>query len=1452
MKRLWMGLLIALLLCVGVAALAEDTPAAPTISLAELTAGKDSPFSLARGDEEASWACAKLYAVAGEEETLVFAREDYIGSSGVTMSLPGYLVQPGNYVLRAWTSRSTYTQTPGSLIAEQTFEISEGNQLSAPTLVLDKTEALTGETITARFLDLPETGGQEELYVSLLCRESGSDASWETARETDWRPGMEAPSVTCQASFGSVTGVSEYPATRNYEYMAVACDRNLCYSRLSAVATVSVTALGALDAPAIVLPDAFLPGHDFEAAFVAENAESYRIRLEIRNAEYGYWDTVESQTSAATTATVSGQQLNGGAHARLRVTASATGYADSTASVEFDVQAGDRLAAPEVSAASESFYSTAPSRFRLSGADGADRVACEVYMAGQEDHPWQSDTVQANADGTFEINVGRMGSYTLRACACINGAWTEWSQPLAFTVGEAPRLPSPEVTVAQPVPVGSVLEVAVTPAEGAYYHNVTLVRQEGGQWNRVASGSVPPNGTTCTLASVDGLDAGHYRVEVTAYPKNDNEYRSSEATLVEFDVTGQRPAAPALSLPEGEKYIRQTVQIGVEGAYSLAACRYRLDGGAWSQTGTSSLYDGEYDWSADAPGPYELCLRGQTEGRWSEWSEPVAFELLSLGTLEVPTFSELPDSVPAESDFTVAVNPVPNADYYLYTLRPVSGPYRSGEDVRGGRRVTLTGVDFDYATPGDYTLTCTAYTARSYQLASASATITVVEAEKAVGPAVTLDAARYAVGDTAIATVSVPGAQGLRIKLGSNTVNRSEASDSYCVPLTLDKAGEAALSASVKLAGAWTDYGPETTLVVESQGALAAPVIALDEGYRGVEGETLRFHVDVDGNAESCSVNVSRSIQQGGYMVVGAAQPVAGSPGDYVLDGLNLLEGSYRISAESVAYGREAAAGTLNFTILAADPATRPQVTLREATGEASATFVVSAPGASRVRMRADFDTDPSDLRFYGGYGESGSSDELPILATQAVWRVTNGEAEIDCPIRGNTLYYRFSAQVNGEWGAWSAPIAVEGSSSGDAPSPDLPEPELTLSATAVRAGDALTLQVAPMAQAARGWLSVAQLPRNRMTPPAPPSSGSGSLPDVEDLSQGATLSVDTSALAAGVYQLTLSASASGWSGSSATVYFEVTEGPDEAANRPTLTVEADRTEAAVGQAVRFTLTASGAITQISQLSSSKVGFDGNSYGVPADSYSAPGFAGTDVPDNVYSTSETYDRQGRFAAIFRVQVEGVWSAYSEPIFITVRGEGETEQVFPPLDFSLSETAVEAGQPITARWQALEGAQSYRVRVYASKRVLSSLGGSTEDLSYEIDTAGLPEGGYAVSVTPVGAGYTAGSGADELIGFRVLAPTDGSALILPASLKRVEEEAFAGAPAARIVVPDGCVAIDARAFANCLRLRRVVLPASVTQIADDAFEGCSGVVVQTPAGSTAEAFARTHGMSVVHG
>ena len=87
------------------------------------------------------------------------------------------------------------------------------------------------------------------------------------------------------------------------------------------------------------------------------------------------------------------------------------------------------------------------------------------------------------------------------------------------------------------------------------------------------------------------------------------------------------------------------------------------------------------------------------------------------------------------------------------------------------------------------------------------------------------------------------------------------------------------------------------------------------------------------------------------------------------------------------------------------------------------------------------------------------------------------------------------------------------------------------------------------------------------------------------------------------------------------------------------------------------------------------------------------------------------------------------------------------------------------------------------------------------------------------------------------------------LVMPSDLQIIETEAFYGdSSIGDVVLNEGIKEIRSRAFVGS-GLSSINLPSSLTLIAEDAFENALSIRILCPAGSTAETYARSHGMEV---
>ena len=112
------------------------------------------------------------------------------------------------------------------------------------------------------------------------------------------------------------------------------------------------------------------------------------------------------------------------------------------------------------------------------------------------------------------------------------------------------------------------------------------------------------------------------------------------------------------------------------------------------------------------------------------------------------------------------------------------------------------------------------------------------------------------------------------------------------------------------------------------------------------------------------------------------------------------------------------------------------------------------------------------------------------------------------------------------------------------------------------------------------------------------------------------------------------------------------------------------------------------------------------------------------------------------------------------------------------------------------------------------------------------------------------GYTVFPGDEDIETEPVVPEMDPPDFTLPEGTTVVEEEAFEGSNFQVVKLPSTLTSIEARAFADCSRLRQIEIPAGA-QIADTAFEGVEGLTIFGWAGSPAETFAAAHGYTFVN-
>ena len=135
---------------------------------------------------------------------------------------------------------------------------------------------------------------------------------------------------------------------------------------------------------------------------------------------------------------------------------------------------------------------------------------------------------------------------------------------------------------------------------------------------------------------------------------------------------------------------------------------------------------------------------------------------------------------------------------------------------------------------------------------------------------------------------------------------------------------------------------------------------------------------------------------------------------------------------------------------------------------------------------------------------------------------------------------------------------------------------------------------------------------------------------------------------------------------------------------------------------------------------------------------------------------------------------------------------------------------------------------------------SSWFGADADKKILVNTAEVEPGEYWLEVS---ANCISCYGVSDRIQVTVLPrPAASTVLTLPAGLRVISEEAFAGVAAEKIIVPAGVTEIGSRAFADCPNLIELELPEGITSFAADALDGSGTIFLYGEPGSDLEAYA----------
>ena len=466
-------------------------------------------------------------------------------------------------------------------------------------------------------------------------------------------------------------------------------------------------------------------------------------------------------------------------------------------------------------------------------------------------------------------------------------------------------------------------------------------------------------------------------------------------------------------------------------------------------------------------------------------------------------------------------------------------------------------------------------------------------------------------------------------------------------------------------------------------------------------------------------------------------------------------------------------------------------------------------------------------------------------------FKAQNGEAVITLVPDYNGAVYSFSAYQNGHWSEWSDEIQVRITADGYTTPTDLHLPLAAPTYTTptdlkvVTTTSGLTMDVNAVEHAENGAIRVVRREDGLTT----------WTKKLTQMSKAQQVAIPATAFAQpGRYAMYIEVyDTDSFTYNDTLWVITVTGDPTPTPALPKIFL-GEKTVAQFGEPLSFEVQASGTI------SNGFAVFDINGYG-----YDVP-IRSVWVEEEETGKAKTMIRFNNTRLIgrelyvsFKYQIDGVWTEFSEPYLFVIQPEaGEISNPRPELE----KNKAAIGEKITVNFQTDERVDHYEVWAWSSAYAAKWYEGGFKTFEVEepgkasIDTSKLDVGTWYIRVYAYPkAGYINIEDSDVYDILYLTKPSTVAltTLTLPSALTTIEEQAFYGTIAEKVVIPGKCQSIGSQAFAFAPNLTVAVIPASVTSIAEDAFLGCGGLTIQTTGTNTAAyKFATAHGFAVTVG
>lgn len=468
---------------------------------------------------------------------------------------------------------------------------------------------------------------------------------------------------------------------------------NGVWSPFSEPILVNTVPAATMPKPVLDMPETLTAGHDLVISIAAvEGAEHYSIILKDPQ---GIWlNDQNAHGTTGVTFTFPGYLFAPGTYDIIvPVSGSIDGvYVNNTTYASISVTAGDRPAAPAVTAEAEYALSGSSYAFTID-TTGADKVAVRCMAPDMMVPAASHYELTATGDSTtWTHSYSGPDSMRVKYCfsVCVDGVWSPWSETHTVTIVDELPVQPPVITCADSFLAGEDIVFTVQAPEGAVSCQWELTGSES-----PVTGSISDTGDT-TLSALDYTlpAADNYLLTVTATFEDGSTTQAEHA----FAITGARPTAPDITLSEYCVEPGQTTTLTISAAGASQVCLRNKTSG---ERFLLDVSDGQvaYTFSADTRGSYSINASALCGTQWSTWSSTCC--VVVEYPLSNPVCSA-PDTISLGSDLIVTIEPVDYAlrcriDVYTTTGAHVT----SVEAAPAGGEYTISG---DLLESGLYTL----------------------------------------------------------------------------------------------------------------------------------------------------------------------------------------------------------------------------------------------------------------------------------------------------------------------------------------------------------------------------------------------------------------------------------------------------------------------------------------------------------------------------------------------------------------------------------------------------------------------------------------------------------------------------------------------------------------------------------------------------------------------------